>query len=211
MIYYLNNNSYNNLGMNELLKKALETLNNHQVIAFPTETVFGLGVFYDDYEAYNLLNKIKRRREDKPYTMMLSDINDIDKYALIDSKYLPIIKQYMPGSLTILAKSKDNVPSYVTHNSGVIGIRIPSNQEALELLKYVKKPLLVPSANRADQKPALSDEEVKNIFGDEIKVVIPGRARSGEPSTIIDLTSDKIKMVRQGPISLDDILLLVKD
>ena len=197
--------------MNELLAQALEALNNHQVIAFPTETVFGLGVFYDDFEAYNLLNQIKRRKEDKPYTMMLSCVNKINDYAIIDDKYLPIIKKYMPGSLTILVKSKDNVPGYVTHNSGVIGIRIPSNFEALSLLKYVGKPLLVPSANRADQKPALNDQEVKDIFGDEIKVIIPGVAKSGEPSTIIDLTGDKIKLVRQGPISLDDLLVLVKD
>ena len=197
--------------MEALLKKALEALNNHQVIAFPTETVFGLGVFYDDFEAYQLLNQIKRRREDKPYTLMLSCVNKINDYAYIDDKYLPIIKKYMPGSLTILVKSKENVPGYVSHDTGVIGIRIPSNMEALMLLKYVNKPLLVPSANRADQKPALNDKEVKDIFNDEVKVIIPGVSKSGEPSTIIDLTGDKIKLVRQGPISLDDILSLVKD
>ena len=190
---------------------ALDALNNHQVIAFPTETVFGLGIFYDDYAAYELLNRIKRRKEDKPYTMMLSDVNDINKYAFINDKYLPIIKKYMPGSLTILVKSKDNIPDYVTHKTGIIGIRIPSNIEALNLLKYVKKPLLVPSANRADEKPALNDQEVKDIFGDEIKVIIAGQAVMGEPSTIIDLTGNRIKLVRCGPILIDDILPLVQD
>ena len=190
---------------------ALDALNNHQVIAFPTETVFGLGVFYDDEKAYNLLNQIKRRKEDKPYTMMFSSVNQISEYAFIDEKYLPIISKYMPGSLTILVKCKDNVPGYVTHNTGIIGIRIPSNKEALELLEFVKKPLLVPSANRADQVPAVNDLEVKQIFGDEVKVIIPGRAIGGEPSTIIDLSEDKIKLVRQGPILLNDILSLVKD
>ena len=196
--------------MNELFEQALEALNNHQVIAFPTETVFGLGVFYDDYEAYQLLNQIKRRREDKPYTMMLSCVNKINDYAIIDDKYLPIIKKYMPGSLTILVKSKDNVPSYVTHDTGVIGIRIPSNFEALALLKYVGKPLLVPSANRVDQRPALNDGEVIDIFGDEIKVIIPGESKSGEPSTIVDLTGEEIKLIRKGPISLEELSRLIK-
>ena len=189
----------------EKLVQALNELNNHQVIAFPTETVFGLGVFYDDQEAYELLNKIKQRREDKPYTMMLSKVEDIDKYAYVDKKYQKLINKFMPGSLTILVRSKDSVPSYVTHNTGIIGIRIPSNKEALELLDYVKKPLLVPSANRADQKPALNEEEVKTIFSDEIKVVIPGQISSGEPSTIIDLTGDEIKLVRKGPIPLEEL------
>ena len=188
-----------------IYKDALASLSNHQVIAFPTETVFGLGVFYDDEKAYNLLNKVKNRREDKPYTMMLSDVKEISKYAIIKDKYLPIIKKYMPGSLTILVRAKKCVPAYVTHNTGIIGIRIPSNKEALDLLKFVKKPLLVPSANKADQKPALSANEVKAIFKDEIEVIIPGEISSGEPSTIIDLTGDEIKLIRKGPIPFEEL------
>ena len=195
--------------MNEIYKKALEALNNHQVIAFPTETVFGLCVFYDDQKAYELLNQVKRRKEDKPYTMMLSKVEDIEKYAYVDNKYKNIIEKYMPGSLTILVRSKENVPGYVTHNTGVIGIRIPSNKEALELLNYVKKPLLVPSANRADQFPARTCEEVVAIFGDEVKVVVPGQISSGEPSTIIDLTGSEIKLVRKGPIPFEELNQLI--
>ena len=191
--------------MNNLFKLAKEELNNHQVIAFPTETVFGLGVYYDDEEAYRLLNQVKRRKEDKPYTLMLYDVNQIDKYAFIDEKVKNALKKYMPGPLTLLLRSRDNVPNYVTHNTGIIGVRIPENKEALELLKYLEKPLLVPSANRADQKPAMNDKEVKQIFQDEIKVIIPGKAIGGLPSTIIDLTGEEIKLIRQGPISLEDI------
>ena len=191
--------------MEKLFNKALEALNNHQVIAFPTETVFGLGVFYDDEKAYNLLNQVKNRREDKPYTMMLSDVKKISNYAFIKDKYLPIVNKYMPGSLTILVNAKSCVPAYVTHNTGVIGIRIPSNKEALDLLKFVKKPLLVPSANKADQKPALSADEVRAIFKDEIAVIIPGEISSGEPSTIIDITGDEITLIRKCPIPLEEL------
>ena len=193
--------------MNKIYQQALEALNNHQVIAYPTETVFGLGVFYDDQEAYQLLNQVKRRKEDKPYTMMLSKVEDIDKYAYVDNKYQKLINKFMPGSLTILVKSKANVPGYVTHDTGVIGIRIPSNKEALDLLNYVKKPLLVPSANRADQSPARTCEEVVAIFGDEIKVVVPGQIESSEPSTIVDLTGKELKVIRKGPIPLEELNL----
>ena len=195
--------------MKNVYQEALEALNSHQVIAFPTETVFGLGVFYDDFEAYELLNKIKRRKEDKPYTMMLSKTEDIFKYAEIDQRYLKIINKYMPGSLTILVRSKVNVPSYVTHNTGIIGIRIPCNAEALALLELLKKPLLVPSANRADEKPALSEQEVKDIFGNEIAVIVPGQISSGLPSTIIDLTGPEMKLVRKGPIPFEELNQLI--
>ena len=195
--------------MEQLLNNALKALNNHKVIAFPTETVYGLGVFYDDKEGYELLNKVKNRREDKPYTMMLFDTKEISKYAFIKDKYLPIINKYMPGSLTILVCAKECVPAYVTHDTGVIGIRIPSNKEALDLLKFVKKPLLVPSANKADQKPALSEKEVEAIFGDEVAVIVPGKISSGEPSTIIDLTGEETKLIRKGPIPFDELSQLV--
>ena len=195
--------------MKQIYADALKALENHQVIAFPTETVFGLGVFYDDEKAYQLLNQIKNRREDKPYTMILDSVDKISDYAFIDNKYLPIIKKYMPGSLTVLLKAKSNVPGYVTHNTGIIGIRIPSNNEALQLLTFVNRPLLVPSANKADQKPALNEQEVKDIFQDEIKIIVPGKISSGLPSTIIDLTGDKVKLIRQGAITLEEIEALL--
>ena len=191
--------------MKNLFEQAKSALNDHQVIAFPTETVFGLGVYYDDEEAYHLLNQIKRRREDKPYTLMLSDIKDINKYAYIEDNVLKALSNFIPGPITLLLKCKENVPNYVTHNTGVIGVRVPENKEALELLRYLGKPLLVPSANRADQKPAMNDQEVKAIFNDEVKVIIPGRSIGGLPSTIIDLTGEEIKLIRLGPISLEDI------
>lgn len=192
--------------MKKIHELALKELNEHKVIAFPTETVYGLGVFYDDEEAYHLLNKVKNRRDNKPYTLMLSNIKQIDNYAYLDKAFLPIVQRFMPGSLTILLRSKENVPSYVTQGTNVIGIRIPSNKEALELLAAVNKPLLVPSANKADQPPALTKEEVKEIFKDEINVIVPGETNTGLPSTIIDLTTGGVILVREGPISLREIL-----
>ena len=184
----------------ELIKKALE---NHGVIAFPTETVMGLGVFYDDFVAYNKLNKVKNRPEDKPYTMMLGDPKNISKYAYIDEKAEKIIQAFMPGSITILLKSKDNVPDYVTHNTGVIGIRVPSLEDIQEMLNILEKPLLVPSANKSGEKPAFNSDEVKQIFKDELDCIVEGKCVGGLPSTIVDLTGSEIKILREGPISKD--------
>ncbi len=187
----------------ELIKKALE---NHGVIAFPTETVMGLGVFYDDFEGYNKLNKVKNRPEDKPYTMMLGETKNIAKYAYVDDRASKIIEAFMPGSITVLLKAKDNVPGYVTHNTGIIGIRVPSLEDIQDMLNKVGKPLLVPSANKSGEKPAFNSEEVKNIFKDELDYIVEGKCVGGVPSTLVDLTNDNIKILREGPISLDMIL-----
>ena len=192
----------------DLAKKVLD---NSGVIAFPTETVMGLGVYYNDFDAYNYLNKIKRRPEEKPYTLMLGDISKIKEFAVLDKRAEAVIKAFMPGELTILLKAKNNVPTYVTHNTGVIGVRVPADKELCEFLNYVKTPLLVPSANRSGEKPAMTSKEVKEIFNDEVGYVFVGSAKGGIPSTIIDLTGKEVKIYREGNIKLSSILKVIEE
>ena len=190
--------------------QAEEALNNHGVIAFPTETVMGLGVYFDDEEAYNKMNQIKRRPEDKPYTMMVKKVGEINKYAVLDLRAQKIIKAFMPGPITLLLPAKEGLPNQVTHGGNVIGIRIPTHKKALELLGFLDKPLLVPSANRSGETPAKNSEEVKEIFGDEVDFIVEGSAETDVPSTIVDLTKDELKVVREGAITLEEIKAVLK-
>ncbi len=193
--------------INSEAASASEALRKGGVVAFPTETVMGLGVVYNDRRAYDRLNKVKERPEDKPYTLMVKNVEEIAKYAVIDEATQRVIDSFMPGSLTILVKvKKKSVPSYVTHNTDVIGIRVPTNIEARILLDMVSIPLLVPSANKSGSKPALNSDEVKQIFGQELDFVMSGKAKGEVPSTIVDLTKESPKVVRPGPISEEDIV-----
>lgn len=192
-------------------KIAKEVLDNSGIIAFPTETVMGLGVYFNDYVAYKFLNKVKERPEDKPYTLMLSSIDEISKYAYVDKRAEKIINRFMPGEITILLKNKEIVPSYVTHNTGVIGIRVPNHKLLLDFLSYLKTPLLVPSANKSGNKPAMTIEEVKEIFHDDVGFVFNGQALGGVPSTLVDLTNKEVKIYREGNIKASDILSALKE
>lgn len=187
------------------IEKAKKSLLSSGVVCFPTETVMGLGVIYNDLDAYHKMNTIKERPEDKPYTMMVKSVEDISLYGYVDEKVQRVIDTFMPGSLTILLKAKENVLPYVTHNTGVIGIRIPTNKEAAILLKEVKLPLLVPSANKSGHKPALNSEEAKDIFKEEIDAYIDGKCIGGQPSTIVDFSKGEPILIRKGPISFDAI------
>lgn len=185
-------------------------LDNSHVIAFPTETVMGLGVYYNDFNAYQLLNKIKCRPEDKPYTMMLCSKDEIEKYAYVDERAKKVIDAFMPGEITVLLRSKDTVPGYVTHNSGVIGVRVPNLANLLDFLRFIDTPLLVPSANKSGEKPAMNSDEVKRIFNNEVGYVFEGEAKGGVPSTLVDLTKKEVKIYREGNISLSDILKVIE-
>ncbi|MCH3976692.1 MAG: threonylcarbamoyl-AMP synthase [Bacilli bacterium] len=193
------------------IKEVAEFLISGEVVCFPTETVFGLGVVFDNEEAFAKLVAVKRRPADKPFTLMCADLEDIEKYAKINSKTKEIIKQFMPGPLTIIVDVHDNVPSWVTLNTGSIGIRISSLDLVRNLIRQCGKPLLVPSANRAGETPAYSAEEAYNIFAGDIPAIIDGVATSHVPSTIIKISKNELTLIRQGTISFEEIKKIWED
>ena len=188
-------------------KQAKEALLKHGIVAFPTETVMGLACVFDDFAAYQKLNQVKRRPEDKPYTLMLKNKHEIEKYAVISERMQRVIDAFVPGSITLLVPLKEGtVPEFATHGMPILGVRVPENDESLAVLEAVDKPLLVPSANRSGEAPTLTSEEVKKIFGEEVDFVVSGEAKKNRPSTIVDLTKPIPKVVREGPISEAEII-----
>lgn len=186
------------------IKKAAKLLRDGKLVGFPTETVYGVACIYDNYQSYLSLNKLKRRTPDKPYTLMLSSVNQISKFANISNKTLSFIKKYLPGSVTFLLPSKKDLPNYLTKDN-VIGIRIPSNKIALDLLKEVKKPLLVPSLNRSGESPLFNKEDIVKEFNTDLDALIIGDIKDNIPSTII-MINDKIKVIREGKVSSKEII-----
>lgn len=197
----------NNIGKD--LNLAAKKLLDGGVVSFPTETVMGLGVVYDNFDAYNRLNKIKGRPESKPYSMMLANVNEISKYAYIDSRAQKLINAYLPGPLTLLLRSKDSVPGYVTHNTGVVGIRVPKFEVINNLLDLVGKPLLVPSANPSNLPPALTVEQVVVYFNETLDYIVNNYCGNSLPSTIVDLSNSDTKVLRVGAIKQEDIYKIV--
>ena len=117
-----------------------------------------------------------------------------------------MIDAYLPGPLTILVKAKDNVPSWVHHNTGVIGIRVPAFPILNELLSKVNIPLLVPSANPSNLAPALTVDQVSIYFNETLDYIIDNDSMKELPSTIVDLSGENIKILREGEIKAEDII-----
>lgn len=179
------------------LKKAATLLKREKLVAFPTETVFGVGCRFDSLKAYKALNKLKRRTPNKPYTLMLGNINDIKKFAKLTKKDFTFIKKILPGSVTLLLKVKVGLPKYLSKD-GIIGIRVPDYKLTLDLLK-LSGPLLVPSLNRSNQEPLNDIKLIKKEFDHELDAIINVKIKKDKPSTVL-LISDKIKVIREGKI-----------
>ena len=186
------------------LCEAAEILSNGGLIAFPTETVFGFGVIFDNKESYGRLIQVKRRPPEKPFTLMLSSTDDIEKYAYVDERAAKLINKYMPGQFTIILKAKENLPSYCISKEGNVGIRISGDKMVRDLIGEVGKPLLVPSANKSGEPPLTKSEDVIKIFEKEIDAVIEGESTSNIPSTIV-LLNENVNVIREGVITKEEI------
>ena len=186
------------------LSEAAEILSNGGLIAFPTETVFGFGVIFDNKESYRRLIQVKRRPPEKPFTLMLSSVDDIEKYAYVDERAAKLINKYMPGQFTIILKAKENLPSYCISKEGNVGIRISGDKMVRDLIGEVGKPLLVPSANKSGEPPLTKSDDVIKIFEKEIDAVIEGESTSNIPSTIV-LLNENVNVIREGVITKEEI------
>ncbi|MDI9503806.1 MAG: L-threonylcarbamoyladenylate synthase [Bacillota bacterium] len=184
---------------------AAELLKKGEVVAFPTETVFGLGVIFDNENAYHKLVEAKQRPPKQPFTLMLAFVREIEQYIDVDYKTKKIIEKFMPGPLTIIAPIKRKMSHDITLGTNYIGIRVSNLFFVSNLISLVGKPLLVPSANVHGEPPCISSSEVIKVFDNKISAVIDGVSLSQIPSTIIKVNG-KIELIREGAIPFKEIL-----
>lgn len=191
-------------------KKASKILQNGGLIAFPTETVYGLGVIFDNEQSYERLINVKRRPPEKPFTLMCGSLDDIKKYAYVNELAQKLIDAFMPGQFTIILKAKENLPHWVVSKEGNVGIRISDDKFVQNLIIETGKPLLVPSANRSGENPCHTSNEVKDSLGNDLDAIIIGESVSNIPSTIV-FVDDSIHIIRLGEISESKIKNVIKE
>ena len=200
--------------MKILTEKDVDTcadiLKNDGIIAFPTETVFGLGIRATSKANYDKLVEVKHRPSDKPFTLMCSSIKDFEDIVEINDLTRKIIEKFMPGPITLILKVKTSVPNFIDLGTGYVGVRIPDDNFVKTLIEKVGTPLLVPSANISSFPPAKSHQEVIRYFHDTLDAVVKGKCKSNIPSAIFKIVNDDIIQIRPGEIKLTDIVEATK-
>lgn len=187
------------------LKLACQLIKNGELIAFPTETVYGIGCIFDNEIAFKKLNNLKTKKVKKScrkfYTIMFNNIKDVEKYAFLDNKIKKFLEIILPGAITVvLPAKKDQLPKHIQYET--IGIRIPNCSLTLKLLKKIAKPILAPSLNREGLKPLKDLKKIKKEFSNEISAIIVNKSLMDNcASTVISLCDKNIKKIREGKIS----------
>ena len=184
---------------NDKLNLAVEAINNNQVVGIPTETVYGIGVNPYSQEAVDKIFELKGRDEHKPLSILVSSYYDLHKLGIV-STIPEVVELYWPGPLTIVVETTEEFAGGVgTKNPLSIGIRVPDNKLAIELLK-ITGPLAVTSANRSGENDITSDTEAQKIFRENVAEYLEGASLHGSGSTIIDFRVDGGEILREGPL-----------
>ena len=192
----------------ENINEVIDLLNHDEVVAFPTETVFGLGVKFSHLEALEKIYEIKHRSHSKAISLMIYDPKDIEKYAYVNKNAQKLIDHFMPGMITLVLKKKSILSDDFTAGYDTIGIRIPDDPFVLKLLKEVG-PMLVTSANISGQETLLNDQEVYKQFKGKIKMIVKGKCKNTRASTVIKVDED-VTILRQGCIQEEEIREVLK-
>lgn len=189
------------------LNKTAQVLENGGIVIFPTETVYGIGANAYNEEAVRKIYEVKNRPGEKPLSILVSGIDEIGKYAIIENEIeRKIINSFMPGPITIILKKKQGLFDYISSGKNTIGVRIPDNKIILEILNKLKLPLVAPSANISGMPSGVSLNDIIKDFNGKVDVCINGgKAKLGESSTIVEVVNGEPVILRQGKITLEEI------
>lgn len=196
--------SLNENDLGALVKEALSALKKGGIIAYPTESYYALGVMASDEAALRKLYKIKRRPLEKALPVIVGDEGALNKIVKsVPECATTLMKKFWPGPLTMIFEAKENLPELLTAGLGKVAVRIPGEGFALSMARLAGFPITATSANISSRPPAIHPDEVMEYFGNSIDLMIDaGGASGGKPSTIVDVTVEPPKLLREGRIAL---------
>ena len=187
----------------DAISTSLSILEKGGAVAFPTDTVYGLAADLHNETAIRHLFEIKQRPPDKAIPVLLGSPDDLEIVADDPGQLaVRLAEKHWPGALTMVLPRKPGLPEILSPLP-TIGVRIPDHPDAIALLQAAG-PLAVTSANRSGHENAVTAEEVLAQLGGRVDLVLDGgQTPGGTPSTVIDLTTDTPRILRQGPVEID--------
>ena len=188
------------------INQAIAALKEGGVVAFPTDTVYGVGVDPFQPDAVRKLYQIKGRPIDKPIPILVGSVADVERVAQnLPPSFSRLAEQFWPGELTLIVEAKA-LPLEVTAGGDTVGVRMPDHPLALALLQRFGGALATTSANKSDEPPATSAEEVQSELGELINIILDGGETATRiASTVLDLSVSPPQIRRQGGISMDQL------
>lgn len=192
-----------------VIKKTIETLKNGGLFIYPTETCYGIGADATNQKAIDKLLKYKKKRNDKPISVVVSDVKMASKYVHINKMAKNIYANFLPGPVTVVSRGRGKFARNVESSTGTQGIRVPKYELVLDIVKEYKKPFTATSANASYKKTPYTVKDIFDNISERQKklidlVIDAGKLPKNPPSTVVDTTLENIEILREGSISFSN-------
>ncbi len=184
---------------------AIEALQKGNLIVLPTDTLYGLAADIFNKKAVEQIYKIKGMSQKKPLSFLCHNLSQVAEFANMSTQAYRIIKRLAPGAFTFVLPAQRIVPKILTSKQKTVGIRIPNNPFLLEIIKDLGAPIISTTLTTSEDIPHSDPAEIYREFGHQIEIVFDDGESFSEPSTILDLTSDEIQVLRNGKGDIDEI------
>ncbi|NWF50502.1 MAG: threonylcarbamoyl-AMP synthase [Ignavibacteriaceae bacterium] len=180
------------------INKAVEVLKSGGVIIYPTDTVYGIGCDIFSKEALERVFSIKSDSNQKLFSFVCSDLKDISRYAVVSDFAYKTMKKLLPGPYTFILPAAKLVPKKLWTKRKTVGIRIPDHPVALKLVELLGNPIISTSASNRKGEVLFDPIEIKSVLGSQIDLMLVSGNLTGKPSSIVDLSTEKPEIVREG-------------
>lgn len=193
--------------------EAARTIRDGGVIAFRTDTFYGLGVDPFNAAAVRRVRELKGREEAKPILLLIADLGVVGRFITNQSETFKLVAGYFwPGPITLVGEARQELPPELTAGTGTIGLRLPDNEDVRALVRECGGALTATSANISGANPATTAAQVASCFPDGIDLILDGgQVSATQPSTVLDLSGAAPRLVREGPITREMLVKLSAD
>lgn len=183
-----------------LIKQAVEIMNRGGVIVYPTDSAYALGCHLGDKTALEKIKRIRQLDDKHNFTLVCRDLSEIGTYAKVDNQSYRILKSHTPGAYTFILKATSEVPRRLLHpKRRTIGLRIPGNEIALELMRELGEPIMSTSLIMpGETEPLMDPYEIRDLLQNQVDLVIDGGYCGMEPTTVVNLVEDTPEIIREG-------------
>lgn len=181
-----------------LIDQVVEILRRGGVIAYPTDTYYGIGCDIMNKKAIQRVYGIKQRRTSKPFSFICSDLKNISDYAKVSNYAYKTMRRLLPGPYTFILEGSKLVPKMMLTKRKTAGIRVPENRICIDLVHELGNPILTTSAQLPDETPLTDPSLIHDYLGSRIDIVIDGGPVPNNPSSVISLIDDIPEIIRRG-------------
>jgi tRNA threonylcarbamoyl adenosine modification protein (Sua5/YciO/YrdC/YwlC family) len=181
-----------------LIRKVVDALKGGGVIAYPTDTIYGLGCDLYQKDAIERVHRLRKLSKNKRLSIICADLKDISNYAHVPDYAYRIMRSLIPGPYTFILEATKLVPKIMLTNQKTVGIRVPDNTISLALVQELGHPIITTSVTKTDESLYSDPEEIDQMFGKALDLVIDGGTIVAEHSSIVDLTDDFPRVLRAG-------------